>query len=246
MKSMSGILGINTRRRMIPFHPIPLHSFLTSLVNPPSMISHVYLHPRMRPSFITRKTHCMSVHHFRIERICYSLKIHLIFNLPFLETQRINLFTSHLPLYVIHQTMRMSTNILNFLILVVLIYSPHHQIMMLIHSLLIHLSHWFTNIHLPMKYKPHKISRNFSASWWLCQALVVLGLVSLLTKKLFKHSRLLMTHLYALKINLTLIFYFLHSNYMILSLMHWRNLTQQAHLHNISGLPFSCFLAYHG
>jgi len=47
----------------------------------------------------------------------------------------------HLPLCVIHPIMRMPTNILNFLILVVVISSPHHLIMMLIHSLLIYLSH---------------------------------------------------------------------------------------------------------
>jgi len=48
-----------------------------------------------------------------------------------------------------------------------------------------------------------------------------------------------------LKINQTPRFRFLHSKYTIPSLMHWRNLTQQAHLHNVSGLPFSCFLACH-
>lgn len=48
--------------------------------------SHVYLHLQMHPFFIIRRTHQKSVHHLKTERINYSLKIHFIFHLPFLET----------------------------------------------------------------------------------------------------------------------------------------------------------------
>ena len=174
-----------------------------------------------------------------MERDNNLLRIHLIFHLLFPKMHRMNIFSSHLPLCMIHQIMRMPTNIQNFLILVFMISLPHNLIMMLIHSLLIRLNHYSTMIHLSTKSKPRRLSRHFSLSWWLCRAFTVLRLVSLLIRKFFKHSRLLITHLYALKINLTLRFYFLHSNYMIPTLMHWRNLTDQAQLHNVSGLPFS-------
>lgn len=83
MKSMSGSLNINTQRRMTPFRPRPLRSFLASLVNLPSMILHVCLHPQMHPFSITRRTHRMLVHHSTTERISYSLKIHFILYLFF-------------------------------------------------------------------------------------------------------------------------------------------------------------------
>lgn len=51
--------------------------------------------------------------------------------------------------------------------------------------------------------KPRRMSRHFSLSWCFCQALIVLRLVSLPIRKLFEHQRLLITHLYALKINHT-------------------------------------------
>ena len=98
------------------------------------------------------------------ERTNHSLKIHLIFHLLFPETQRVNVLPSHPPLCVIHRIMRMPTNILTFLILVVVISSPHHPITMLIHSLLICLSHWSTKFHRLTKSKPHILSRNFSLS----------------------------------------------------------------------------------
>lgn len=61
-KSMSGSLSINTRWRKTPFHPRPLHSFLTSLVNLPSIILHVCIHPQMHPLLITRRAHgCWSI-----------------------------------------------------------------------------------------------------------------------------------------------------------------------------------------
>jgi len=170
------------------------------------MILHVYIHPWMHPLLITRWTHRMLVHHSTIERINYLLKIHLILHLSFPETKTMSMFSFHLPLCVIHQTMTMPNNILNFIISVVVISSPHHPIMMLIHLLLIHLSHWSMKIHLSTKSKPHRLSRNFSWSRWLCQALAILRMVSLPIRKFFKHSRLLITHMYAFKINLTLRF----------------------------------------
>jgi len=72
---------------------------------------------------------------------------------------------------------------------------------------------------------------------------LILRLISLPVRKLLKHSRILNTFGFSLKINKTSRFHFFHSNYMVPSLMHWRNLTLQAHMHNISGIPFSCFLA---
>ena len=58
-----------------------------------------------------------------------------ICHLSLVKTKRVNIFGYHLPLCLIHQIMRMATNILNFLILVVVIYSLPHLIMMLIQSL---------------------------------------------------------------------------------------------------------------
>ena len=68
----------------------------------PNMISHVYLHLRMHPLLITYRTHRMSAHHLTMERINYSLKIHLTFHMLFSETQSVNLSASHLPLCLIH------------------------------------------------------------------------------------------------------------------------------------------------
>lgn len=60
-----------------------------------------------------------------------------------------------------------------------------------------------------------------------------------------KHIRLLVTLCFALKINQTPSFHFFHLNYMIPTFMWWRNITQQDQMHNVSGLPFSHFLACH-
>ena len=49
----------------------PLRSFLTSLVNLPSMIFHLYLHAWMHPFLITHMTHHMLVHNSTMERISY-------------------------------------------------------------------------------------------------------------------------------------------------------------------------------
>jgi len=104
------------------------------------------------------------------------LKIHPVCHLSFLKTQRMNIFASHLPLYPIHHIMRMMTRNLNFLIFLVVISLLLHLIMMLIQSLLIDLRHWSTMIYLSM-----------SQSWCLCQAIIVLRLVSLPVRKLLKH-----------------------------------------------------------
>lgn len=94
----------------------------------------------------------------------FVLRIQLIFHLSFPKMQRVNILASHQPLYMIHQIMKMQTNILNFLIVFVMIYFLLHLITMVIHSLLIFLSHPSSMIYLLMKWKPHEISRHFSSS----------------------------------------------------------------------------------
>lgn len=64
-------------------------------------------------------------------------------------------------------------------------------------------------------------------------------------QKKLKNQRLLITLSFALKINQTHRFHFLHSNHMIPSLMHWSNHTQQAHLQGINRPYFSCPLVCH-
>ena len=136
----------------------PLHSFLISLVNLPSIILHVYLHPWMHPFFITHRTHWISIHHSTTERINYSLKIHLIFHLPFPETQRMDFSASHLPLCLIHQIMRMPMKLSNFMIIAIVIHLLPYSIMIMILSLLIFQSHWF----MTMKLKHPRLLRHFS------------------------------------------------------------------------------------
>ena len=96
---------------------------------------------------------------------------------------------------------------------------------------------------LMMKLKHPRLSTHFSLSCWLCQALTLLGLVSLPIMKLFNHPRLLITHMYELKIHLTHILHFLHSNCTIPLLTHWRSLTLQALVHDTSYLCFFHLLA---
>ena len=110
---------------------------------------------------------------------------------------------------------------------------------------LIFQSHWFMMIYLMIKLKHPRPSKHFNPSWWLCQVLTLLGLVSLPIMKIFNHLRLLITHMYALKINLTHRSHFLHLNCTIPSLMHWRNLTLQALVHDVIYLFFFRFLACH-
>jgi len=141
--------------------------------------------------------------------------------------------------------MRMQTNILNFIILVVLIYPLPHLITMLIQFLSICQDIGLRWSICQWGWNPPRLSRHFSMSWWLCQALAILRLVSLPFNKLLKHSRLLITLWFSLKMNQTPRFWFLHLSYTIPSLMSWRNPTQRAHMHNISGLPLSHLLARH-
>lgn len=155
---------------------------------------------------------------------------------------RVNILASNLPLCMIHQIMRMPKNILNFLIMVVMISILIQLITMLIHSLLICLSHFSLMIYLLKKWKPRRLSKHFSLRLWLSQALTVLRLVPLLIRKFEKLLRLLITHLYALNINPIHKFRFLHRNHMIPSPMHWRNHSEEPHLQGISCLFFSCFL----
>lgn len=117
-----------------------------------------------------------------------------------------------------------------------------HLIMILIHSLSIFLSHWPLTINILMKWKPLKLSRHFSVSRWLCQVLATLSLVPLLIRKQLNHPRLLITLLFALKMNLIYSFHILHQNHMILSLMHYMSHTQQVTLWNECFSLSSCFL----
>lgn len=132
-----------------------------------SMPGHSYNTPDVSPWFQAKRTNI-------------SLRIHLTFHLPFPEMQRVKILSSHIPLYMIHQIMRMPTNILNFFIMVFVIFVLLHLIMILIHLLLIFLSCWSLMIYLFMKWKPHRLSRHFSLRWWLCQARTVLRSVPLL------------------------------------------------------------------
>ena len=100
---------------------------------------------------IIRRTHLMSIHNLIAERKNQSLKIHLIFHLVFLEMKRVNILTSHLPLYIIHEIMRMPTNTLNVMIMVIVIFVLLHLIKISIHSMLICLSHWYFMIYLLTK-----------------------------------------------------------------------------------------------
>lgn len=144
-------------------------------------------HFQMLLLLIIHMTHRMSVCHYSVERTHLLREIHPIYHLYLLKTPRVNIFSSHLPLCPINQIMMMSINISNFLILVFMIYSLPHLIMLLIQSLLIYIRHWSTMIYLSTKSKPLRLSRSFSPSWWLCQDLTILGLVSLPVRKLLKH-----------------------------------------------------------
>ena len=182
---------------MTPFQPHLICFLLTSLLILPLLISLVKSFFWMFLVPIICRTCRMWVCDLSAERTHITLKIWPISHLSFLKTQRVNIFSSRLPLYPIHQFLRMPTNISNFLILVILIYSLPHLIMTLIPSLLIYPRHWSTMIYLSTKLKPLRLSRHFSLSWWLCQALAVLRLASLLVRKFLKHSRLLITLCFA-------------------------------------------------
>lgn len=169
----------------------------------------------------------------------------MIFHLSFPKTERMSLFTFNLPLCFIHLIMRMTMNSLIFLVMVVVIHLLPYLTKIMNLLQLIFQSHWFMMIYLMMKLKHPILSRHFSPSWWLCLALTLLGLVSIPIMKFFNHPRLLITHLYVSKIHLTHISHFIHSNYTIPLLMHWRNLTLKALVHNVSYICFFHFLACH-
>lgn len=230
---------------MTPFHTRLIYSILTSLVILPLLLFPVKTHFRMYLLLIIHRTHQMSACHYIVKRTHLPLKLCPICHLSFMKMQRVNFLASHLPLCMIHQIMRMPMNILNFLIVVVMIFVLLHFITMLIHSLLIFISHWSLMIYLLTEWKPRRMSRHFSLGRWLCQALVVLRLVPLLIKKNSKHPRFLITLCFTLKINQTPIFRFLHFDHMIPLLKIWRNITQRAHLQSISCWSFSCSLGCH-
>lgn len=147
---------------MNPFHPHLNCSILTSLVILPLLISPVKTHLWMFLLLMIHRKYQMLVCHFIEERTHLPLKIYPTYHLSLWKTKRVNILASHLPLYMIHQIMRISTNILNFLIMVVVIFVLLHLIMMLIHSLLICLSHRSPMIYLLTEWKPRRLSRHFS------------------------------------------------------------------------------------
>lgn len=130
------------------------------------------------------------------------------------------------PLYMIVQIMRILMNNFNFLIIAVVVSLLLHSITVLIHLLLIFLSHQSLMVYPLTKWKHLKILRHFIPSQWLCQILIVLMSVLLSIKNLLRQLRLLITLLFALKINLVYRFHILDVNHMIISLIHWRNHTQ--------------------
>jgi len=95
-------------------------------------------------------------------------------------------------------------------------------ITMLIGPLLIFQSHQSLTIHLLMNWNLPKLSRHFIPSSWLCQVLIALRPIPLLTKNVLNLAKLLITLLLTLKINLSYYFHILHRNHMILFLKHCR------------------------
>lgn len=210
---------------MTSFPPHLIRFFLTSFVILPFLIFLVKIHPWMFLLPIIHRTHKMSVCHLIAVRTNLSFWIHPICHLFFPEIQRVEIFFFDQPLCMIHQIMRMSMHILNFLIVVVMISSLTHSITMLIHLSLIFLSHRYLMKYMLMKWKPLKLSRHFSPSWWLCQVLVALKTVPPPIINLLNDPRLLITLLFSLKINMIYKSHILHQNITILSLMYWRSHT---------------------
>lgn len=162
--SMCGNLKKNLWLRMTSFCVQLILSILTSFVLLPLLIVLVKVHPEMSLLLIIQRTYKMSFHHLIIERTNLPFRIHLIFHLSFLETQRIEICVSHQPLYMIFQIMRMSMYISNFLVVVVVIFFLIHLITIMIHLLLIFLSRQSLMIYKLKKWKPLKLSRHFSLS----------------------------------------------------------------------------------
>lgn len=166
----------------------------------------VKMHPQMFLLPIVHRTHRMSVRHLIMERTNISFWIHWICHLFFLEIQGVKNSVSHQPLYMIRQVMRMQMYIFIFLIVVVMISSLVHSNMMLIHLFFIFLSHRSLMKHMLAKWKPLKLSRHFFLA---NEALAALRMITLLIINLLKHPRLLITLLFALKVNLIYIFHIL-------------------------------------
>lgn len=165
---MYGILNKKSWWRITSFCTHLVHFILTSFAIVPFQFNLMKIHLRMFLLPIIHKTHKMSVCHLIVERTNLFSWVHSISHLSFLETHRVKFFVSHQPLSMICQIMRMSLSILNFWIVAVVIFSRTHPITILIHMISIFPSHQCLMIHLLMKWKLLKLSRHFSASWWLC------------------------------------------------------------------------------
>lgn len=164
-----------------------------------------------------------------MERINYSLKIHLTFHFHFPDTSNQE-DADEIIYFSYHNYHDPFTPVFD------------HDDDSNIHYFLIYL---LMMIYLMMNSKRPKPSRHFSLTSWLCQALAAWRLVSLPITKLFNQLRLLITHLYALPINITHRSCFAHSNCMNSPLMRWNNLKLQALIRDASCLCFFRFLSCH-
>lgn len=133
-----------------------VRSILTSFVFLPFLICLVKIRSWMFLLPIIHKMHRMSVHHLIAERKNVPFWIHLICHLFFPKIPRVKIYVSHQPLCMIRQILRMLMYIFNFLIVDVVISLLIHSIMIMIHLLLIFLSHQSLMIYKLMKWKPHK------------------------------------------------------------------------------------------
>lgn len=122
------------------------------------------MYPWMFPLPTIHKMHRISFYHLIGERKNLPSRIYLISHLSFPEIHRVIFFVFHQPLSLVHQIMRMSMSISNFMIMVFVIFSIIHVITILIHLLLIFLSHRYLMTYLLTKWKPLKFSRHFILS----------------------------------------------------------------------------------
>ena len=199
----------------------------------------------MLPLPIIHRTHVMLFFHPDVERMNLLLLIFLISHIIFLNTLSVKFIVFHLPLFVIHQIMRMPLYvILNFLIMVVVTSSLIHLVTIQIFLLLIFPNYRSVMIYLLMSWNILKMLSHFSPIWWLCQVLVVLRLVLLSIRIVLNLLRLLITLSHILKINLCYNFCILHLYHMIVLLSHWRNCTWWALLQNINFHLSSCLLIF--
>lgn len=136
---------------MTSFCPHLVRSILTSFVILPFLIYLVRNHSHTFPLLIVHRTQGMSFHHMIMKRINISFLLHPICHLSFSKTQRIKIYVSHQPLYMIRQIKWISMYIPNFLIVVVMISSTLHLVMIFIHFLLIFPNHQYLMSYLQMK-----------------------------------------------------------------------------------------------